>query len=95
MMLCTPIDALEDTPASDCLQRPYFEMHRVTWPDTDAVEFHLGYGDWIRLLRANGFEVEDLIEVRPPEQATTDFKMVTLEWARQWPCEEIWKARKR
>ena len=95
MMLCTPLDALEDTPASDCLARPYFGMHRLTWPDTDAVEFHIGYGDWIRLLRANGFEVEDLIEVRPPEQATTDFKMVTFEWARQWPCEEIWKARKR
>ena len=36
-------------------------MHRIEWPD-GSVEFHLGYGDWIRLLRANGFEVEDLIE---------------------------------
>jgi SAM-dependent methyltransferase len=95
MMLCTPIDALEDTPASTRLERPYFGLGRMEWPDTDAVEFVLGYGDWIRLLRANGFEVEDLIEVRPPEGATTDFKMVTLDWARQWPCEEIWKARKR
>ena len=35
-------------------------------PTTPAVEFHLGYGDWIRLLRANGFEVEDLIELQAP-----------------------------
>ena len=95
LMLCTPEDATEDTPATDRLERPYFGMHRFEWPDNESVEFHLGYGDWIRLLRANGFEVEDLIEVRPPEGATTNYAFVTVEWARNWPCEEIWKARKR
>jgi hypothetical protein len=25
----------------------------------NSVEFHLGHGDWIRLLRTNGFEVLD------------------------------------
>jgi hypothetical protein len=59
------------------------------------VNFYLGYGDWIRLLRTNGFDVEDLMELRPAEHATTDFPYVTLEWARQWPSEEVWKARKR
>ena len=48
-----------------------------------------------RLLRGSGFEVEDLIEVRPPEGATTRYPFVTLEWSRRWPCEEVWKARKR
>jgi ubiquinone/menaquinone biosynthesis C-methylase UbiE len=94
-MLCTADDDTEDTPVGDRLVRPYFGMHRFEWPDDDSVNFHLGYGDSIRLLRANGFEVEDLIEVRPPEGATTRFRFMTLEWARQWPCEEIWKARKR
>jgi len=59
------------------------------------VEFHLGHGDWIRLLRANGFEVTDLIEVRPAEDATTRYPFVTVDWARRWPCEEVWKARQR
>ena len=96
MLLCSPPDALWDTPASERLERSYFEgLGRIEWPDSDGVEFAVGYGDWIRLLRANGFEVEDLIEVRPAEGATSDFKYVTLDWARQWPCEEIWKARKR
>ncbi len=94
MLLCTPPDAAEDTPAGECLARPYFGLHRLDWNDGSA-NFALGYGDWLRLLRANGFDVEDLIEVQAPEGATTDFPIVTPEWARQWPAEEIWKARKR
>jgi hypothetical protein len=70
-------------------------MHRFEWADDDSVEFHLGHGDVIRLLRANGFEVEDLLELRPGEDATTTYPYVTLEWARNWPTEEVWKARKR
>ena len=33
------------------LLRPYFGMRRFEWVDDDSVDFHLGYGDWIRLLR--------------------------------------------
>jgi SAM-dependent methyltransferase len=95
LMLCTPEEAGAETPVTDRLERPYFGMHRFEWTDDVSVEFHLGYGDMIRLLHANGFEVEDLIEVRPPEGATTSYPYVTLDWARQWPCEEVWKARKR
>jgi hypothetical protein len=70
-------------------------MHRNEWPDSDGVEFHLGYGDWIRLLRANGFEVTDLVELRPAPDATTTYEFVTADWAQRWPSEEAWKARKR
>ena len=70
-------------------------MRRIEWTGDPGVEFHLAHGDWIRLLRGNGFDVEDLIEVRPPESATTAYDYVTLEWARQWPSEEIWRARRR
>jgi len=52
-------------------------------------------GDWIRLLRRNGFEVEDLIEIRPPDDATSRYKFVSLDWARRWPSEEVWKALKK
>jgi SAM-dependent methyltransferase len=93
-MLCMP-DLETDGPAREQLLRPYFGMHRFEWPDDPAIEFHLGHGDWIRLLRANGFEVDDLVEVRPREGATTRHPFVTLEWSLRWPCEEIWKARKR
>lgn len=93
LMLCAPDE--DGVPAGTTLLRDYFGMHRFEWPDTTAVEFHLGYGDWIRLLRRNGFEIEDLVELRPPAHATTRYPYVTLEWARRWPSEQVWIARKR
>ena len=92
LMLSIPDE--DDLPATEQLLRPYFGMHRFEWPDDQSVEFHLGHGDMIRLLRRCGFEVEDLIEIRPPAGATTQHPLATLEWAQQWPCEEVWKARK-
>jgi hypothetical protein len=54
----------------------------------------LGHGDWIGLLRANGFAIDDLVELRPPADARTRYPFVTLDWARRWPAEEVWKARR-
>jgi SAM-dependent methyltransferase len=86
----------DDLPATQTLMRPYFGLYRSEWIGSTSVDFHLGYGDWIRLLRANGFEVEDLIELRPAEDASTRHNdLASLEWSRQWPSEEIWRARKR
>lgn len=93
LMLC--VGELEtDDPADETLKRDHFGMHRFEWPDTDAVEFHLTHGDMIRLLRANGFEILDLVELRPGEHQTTSYPFVTKEWAQRWPSEEVWKARK-
>jgi SAM-dependent methyltransferase len=93
LMLAVP-DTIAEGAATDRLLRPQFGMHRFEWPDDDSVEFHISHGDWIRLLRANGFEVTDLIEIQAPPGATTGFEYVTPEWARRWPSEEVWKARK-
>lgn len=93
LMLCAP-DAEED-PATDRLLRPSFGMHRFEWPDDPSVEFHLAHGDWIRVLRENGFEVEDLIELQAPADAQTNAFFVSPEWAQRWPSEEVWVARKR
>ena len=93
LMLCMP--EAEGVAAEERLVRDYFGMHRFEWPDDQSVEFHLGYGDWIRLLRRHNFEVENLIELRPPVGATTRYPYVTVEWARRWPSEEVWMARKR
>ena len=94
-VLCWP--EVEDAPPGTELLRPYFGIHRFEWPGDDSVDFHLGYGDWIRLLRANGLEVVDLIEIQAPEDAqpVRHPEMPTPEWARRWPSEEIWRARKR
>lgn len=77
------------------LMRPQFGMNRFEWPDDDSVEFHISHGAMIALLRESGFDVEQLIEVRPPADAESSYDLVELEWARNWPCEEIWRARRR
>ena len=92
LMACTPEDGAQ---TATTLERDYFHMHRFEFPGDTSVEFHLPHGDWVRLLRANGFELEDLIEVQPPEGAATRYPFVTAEWARRWPSEEIWIARRR
>lgn len=93
LMLCMP--DVDGGPASERLLRSLVGMHRFEWPDDLTIEFHLSHGDWIRLLRRHGFELEDLIEVYPPDGATTNYDFVTADWATRWPCEEAWCARKK
>lgn len=91
--LCQPDEGV----AQGSLQRPQFGMYRIQWPGDDGTEYHLAHGDWIRLLRASGLEVEDLIEVQAPLDAASPgyYDFVTADWARRWPAEEVWIARKR
>ena len=80
------------------LRRSYFGLGRVEWPgENEGVEYQLAYGNWIALLRDCGFEIERLIELQAPPEATTHpyYSDVPADWARQWPNEEIWVARKR
>ena len=86
----------ETAPVTDRLQRPQHGLHRVEWA-TEGVEFHLGHGDWIDLLHTNSFELERLVELYPTEDAAEHpyYSALSLEWAKQWPAEEIWVARKR
>ena len=63
----------------------------------DGVEFHLGHGEWFDLLRDAGFDVERLVELYAPDDAETHpyYDAVTADWARKWPSEDLWVARKR
>jgi SAM-dependent methyltransferase len=90
LALCVPDQ--DGIPATDRLLRPAFGMHRVEYPDDPGVEFHISHADCIALLRDSGFEVTDLIDVRPSEDATSRYPFATHEWARKWPSEEVWKA---
>jgi SAM-dependent methyltransferase len=80
-------EAVGDEPRNN-----YFE-HRG-FEDDEGVDFQLPYGEWIRLFRANGLVVDDLIELRPSPDAESSYDTVKLEWARRLPAEHIWKARK-
>jgi SAM-dependent methyltransferase len=91
-MLCADLAGVTEQ-----LQRSYAELCRIDWPDTEEVEFHTPIGELIDLLGANGFQLERLVELFAPERAKTHeyYAHVSAEWARKWPCEEIWVARKR
>jgi SAM-dependent methyltransferase len=91
-VLCAPADA--DERPTERMRRPQRGLHRTVWPE-GGVDFHLGHGDMIRLLRVSGFEVEDMIEVfAPAGAADSAFGYAPVGWSRQWPVEEVWKARR-
>jgi hypothetical protein len=78
------------------LVRPLRDLNKIEWPDTKEVEFHLPPGKLIDVLCDNDFRVERMIELYAPEgrETHTYYKWVTAEWARQWPHEEVWVARR-
>jgi SAM-dependent methyltransferase len=79
----------------DQLVVDYWGLHRLEFPD-EPVNFQLRYGEWIRLFREHGFEIESLIELCPPTDATSSYREdVDRDWARRWPMEHIWRVRKR
>ena len=100
VFLCNSVIAMlcaldEEEATSDRLQRPQRGLHKLAWSD-GSVDFHLGHGDMFRLLRETGFDVEGLMELYAPDHAQTHeyYSHVTADWARKWPSEEIWAARK-
>jgi SAM-dependent methyltransferase len=87
----------DDAPPTDRLRRSYFGLGREEHPDGDgvSVQHNYPYGEWIRIIRGAGFVIEDLIELRPGEDATSTYAdYAPYEWARDYPGENIWKARK-
>ena len=91
--LCSP----DEGRLTHRLVRDQFGMYRIHWPAEEGIEYHLSHGEWIARLRDSGFTIEALHELRAPADATTHgyYDYVTPEWARRWPAEEIWVARRR
>lgn len=91
LITCTSLDG---STSEQRLVRDYFGRFRVEFDSAGPVEFHLGHGLWIGLLREFGFVVERLQEVQPPASATSRVSVASLEWARRWPSEDVWVVRK-
>jgi SAM-dependent methyltransferase len=91
-VLCGTVEG----PASETLQRPQLGLNKVVWTEPDhEIEFQLPHGELIALLRANGFEVENLFELYSrPDAVDHDYYESNVEWAKKWPAEEVWRARK-
>jgi SAM-dependent methyltransferase len=95
--LCMP----DEGTVTQELQRPERGLYRLDWEATDdddaGTEFHPPVDELFRILRENGFELLDFRQLYAPEDAVDHvfYKHTTAEWARQWPAEEIWRARLR
>ena len=92
-ILCSP----DEGPVVEQLVRPQFDMYRFEWPGEEGVNFYVSHGDWIRILREHGFEVLALHELQAPPDAVDHphYDLTPAAWAKKWPAEEIWHARKR
>ena len=91
--LCVPD---EEGVAEERLVRGQRETYRVHWSG-GGIEFHPSHGEWVRLLRRCGFEVEALHEIyAPPDGRDHPFyEIVSRAWAARWPAEELWVATRR
>lgn len=91
-ILCAP----DDGPPGQTLLRAQRGLGRLEWPGEPGVEWQLPHGELFRLLRRTGFDVVDLVELYPPAGARDHeyYDAFSVEWARQWPAEEIWVAEK-
>ena len=89
--LCVPAD---EGPAGDRLLRGQRDCYQITWAG-GGVERHPSHGDWIGVLRRNGFVVDALHELyAPPESADhAYYEIATADWASRWPAEELWVTR--
>ena len=90
LIACTPKDG---GAAQAELVRDYFSTNRVEFSDHGPVEFHPTHGQWIRLLHANEFVIENLLEVRPPDGAAPR-STSSRSTGPRWPRREIWVARR-
>ena len=92
--LCTP--DREEQGIENRLVRPQFAPWAVSWEGYSGVEFHLSHGDWIALLRANGFVIDGLHELQAPPGAESHpyYLVIPADWARRWPGEDLWECRK-
>src|SRR5207302_6442527 len=81
------------------LLRPLYGMRRVDCTDDEvgaSTEFHVRHSELFQMLRRSGFDVLHFRELYAPEDAVDHpyYQYVSAEWARQWPSEEIWRAKK-
>lgn len=85
----------EEQRQSRRLCMPFDELGRMESSE-GTIDWSLPASTWIRLLREHGFEIEALFELCAPSGATTTYEdFAPVKWARRWPAEWIWKARRR
>ena len=96
VMLCSPVDG--SLPIRETLQRPFFGSHRFDWRDAadepGGIEHCLPTEEMVTLLVSIGFELTGVTAVRAPDAATGTPFATPAEWAKRWPSEVVFHARR-
>ncbi len=95
--LASPVDG--SLPVTERFERPWFGQTRFDWREAmdlpGGIEFVLAAPDWIRRLRAAGFEVVHHEEIAAPADADGTRSGIPAAWAQRWPSEQTWGAIRR
>lgn len=96
MVACIPLSG------ADCdfrLHRPWRNMVRHDYSDAEVdpggIEFNMPVADWMALFDRTGFDIERYQELYAPESTTEDAFGIPADWAKSYPCEQVWHLRKR
>ena len=93
-MVCAP----DEDRVTERLVRPLRDMNRLDWVDDgqQSTEFHLPASELFALLLRSGFQVVDFRQLYAREDSADHpyYDFVPAAWARHWPSEEVWRARK-
>jgi len=80
---------------SRTLIQSYFDLGAIEDPADGSVSYVRPVATYVSLLLAAGFVLEKFLEPRPPADAVSSYDFVSLEWARNFPAEVMFRARLR
>ncbi len=94
-IICSPMNG---APCDFTLHRPYRDMDAVDWTAVEiepgGIEFNRSFEGWLRLFGEIGFAVRDYRELYAPETASGIRFPIPAEWAKRYPCEQVWRVEK-
>lgn len=80
---------------SRTLQQSYFELGAVDDPEDGGVSHVRPVATYLMILLGAGFTLEKMLEPRPPLDASSSYDFAPLDWARDFPLELMFRARRR
>ena len=80
---------------SRTLIQSYFDLGAIEDPADGSVSYVRPVATYVSLLLAAGFVLEKFLEPRPPADAVSSYDFASLEWARNFPAEVMFRARLR
>jgi SAM-dependent methyltransferase len=80
---------------SRTLHQSYFELSAVHDPTDGGVSHVRPIATYLTILIEAGFSLEKMLEPRPPADAVSSYEFAPLSWAREFPAEAMFRARRR